>query len=157
MKISGTASDTGEEMSVKVADFSIDELNRLSGSVLSAGELKAKIENLPISADAKVLLFQFSRQVVRIGEKVIKIGQKVLETILDIIKAYPHTSFGVVFGAVAGALVGAIPIIGWVLGPVVTPLFILFGMSLGAVMDIADKAVERRIKASIAQYEPLRG
>jgi len=157
MNVRGIASDTGDEMTLELPDFSAEEIGQLSNLSLSSNELKSKIDNLAISADAKVLLFQFAKQVVRVGETVVKIGQKVLETILAVIKAYPHTSFGLVFGAVAGTLVGTIPMIGWVLGPLVTPIFILFGMSVGAVMDIADKAVERRIKASLAQYEPLRG
>lgn len=157
MKVSGTAFDSGEDMVIEVGDIEANEVEQLAEISLSGSALKAKIDNLAISADAKALLYQFSKQVIRVGEKAVKIGQKVLETILDVIKAYPNTTFGAVFGAVAGTLVASIPLIGWVLGPVVTPILVLFGISAGAVMDFADKAVERRIWASLAQYEPLRG
>ena len=156
MKVSGIAFDTGKDMAIEVGDNAFDEIRQLAATSYSVSELTAKIENLAISADAKVLLLQFSKQVIRVGEAVVKIGQKVLETVLQVIKTYPYTTFGAVFGAVAGALVTSIPLVGWVLGPLVTPLLVLFGISAGALMDFADKAVALRIKASLAQYEPLR-
>lgn len=156
MKVSGIVDDTGEAVFQEISDVSVEELQSLASLGLSSGELKAKIDNLAVSADAKALLFQVATKVIRVGETVIKIGQKILETVLEIIKAYPNTSFGVVFGAIAGTLVSSIPVIGWVLGPIVTPILVLFGMSAGAVMDFSNKAVERRVMASLAEFNALK-
>ncbi len=156
MKVSGIADDTGEAVTQEISDVSAEELQSMASLGLSPGELKAKIDNLAISADAKALLFQVATKVIRVGETVIKIGQKILENVLEIVKAYPNTSFGVVFGAIAGTLVSSIPVVGWVLGPLVAPILILLGMSAGAVLDFKDKAAEIHVKASLVQYDPLR-
>ncbi|WP_170560500.1 hypothetical protein [Ruegeria lacuscaerulensis] len=156
MKVSGIADDTGEAVTQEISDVSSEELQSMASLGLSSGELKAKIDNLAISADAKALLFQVATKVIRVGETVIKIGQKILETVLEVIKTYPNTTFGVVFGAIAGTLISSIPVIGWVLGPIVTPILILFGMSAGAVMDISDKALERRVMSSLAEFDALK-
>ncbi|NOD49990.1 MULTISPECIES: hypothetical protein [unclassified Ruegeria] len=156
MKVSGIASDTGEAVAQEISDVSVEELQSMATLGLSSGELKARIDNLAVSADAKVLLFQVATKVIRVGETVVKIGQKILETVFEVIKTYPNTSFGVVFGAIAGTLVSSIPIIGWVLGPVITPLLVVFGMTVGVAVDIADKAAERSIRTYLARFEPLK-
>ncbi|WP_406645691.1 hypothetical protein QEZ52_17135 [Aliisedimentitalea scapharcae] len=156
MKVSGIADDTGEAVTQEISDVSAEELQSMATLDLSTGELKAKIDNLDVSADVKALLFQIATKVIRVGETVVKIGQKILETVLTVIKSYPNTTFGVVFGAIAGTLISSIPVIGWVLGPVVTPILILFGMSAGAVMDISDKALERRVMASLVEFDALK-
>lgn len=156
MKVSGMATETGKYFTEEIPDLSSEELQQLTSLGLSSKDLKAKIDNLSISADAKVLLFQIATKVIRVGESVINIGQKVLESVLEIIRTYPNTSFGIVFGAVAGTLVSSIPVIGWVLGPLVAPILMLLGISAGAYLDFKNKAVETRIKSSLTLYDPLR-
>lgn len=157
MKVSGIAGDTKEAVTQEISDVSAEELQSMASLGLSSGELKAWIDNLAVSADAKVLLFQVATKVIRVGETVVKIGQKILELVMKIVESYPNSTFGLVFGAIAGALVGAVPIIGVVLGPLVTPILAALGLMLGAKQDFVDKALEARIREAQAFFDPLKG
>lgn len=156
MQISGIASDTGEERTDEIPEVSLDNLKQLTSLDLSSKQLKARIDNLSISADVKVLLFQIATKVLKVGETVIRIGQKVIEAVLKVLSMYPHTSFRFVFGAIAGALIGSIPLIGWVLGPLVTPILMALGLLSGAMQDFSEKAIETRVKASLTPFAPLK-
>ena len=70
-------------------------------------------------------------------------------------KEYPSATFGMIFGAIAGFLISAIPILGVVLGPIVTPLAIVFGLIIGVPQDIRDKALARKIAEANAVFSPL--
>ena len=52
-------------------------------------------------------------------------------------------------------MVGSVPIIGWVLGPIVTPIMIALGLTLGAKQDFMDKVLERRLSASVDPFKVL--
>ncbi len=95
------------------------------------------------------MLMKLAKKVIRVGEIVVKIGQKVLELVIKFVSRYPNTTFGAVFGAIAGYLVSSIPIIGFVLGPLVSPILLLVGVVYGAKSDLIDLAIEGRIKSSL--------
>ncbi|MDO6478449.1 hypothetical protein [Shimia thalassica] len=156
MRIEAKDMKAGESQKVDVREIAAPELEKLAFLELSNQELKARIDNLSVSADVKALLFKMAKGVLRVGSTVIKIGQKIIESIFQVLKRFPNASFGLVFGAIAGSLVTSVPIIGFILGPVVTPLFAAFGLVFGANADFADQAVERRVKEALATFEPLR-
>ncbi|MFW8596148.1 hypothetical protein [Cribrihabitans neustonicus] len=143
-------------MTTEISDENRESIEWLSQMGLKPSELKARIETLDISADAKVILLQLATKVVRIGETVVKIGQKVLELVFKFTSSYPNTTFGVVFGAIAGTLISSIPIIGFVLGPLVSPILLLLGIALGAKTDFVEKAMEARIKSSLEPFNALK-
>lgn len=87
---------------------------------------------------------------------VIRIGQKVLDTITAILSEFPMASTGTIFGAVFGYLVTSVPIIGFVLGPFIGALAIAFGFAVGAIQDLGNKALERRIRSSVVSFETLK-
>ena len=156
MRITGVAPDTGEQMTTEISDDNKENIEWLSQMGLKPHELKARIETLDISADAKVILLQLATKVVRIGETVVKIGQKVLELVFKFIARYPNTTFGIVFGAIAGTLVSSIPIVGFVLGPLVSPILLLLGIAFGAKTDLSEIAQETRIAERIrSSLEPF--
>lgn len=157
MQASGVSSDIGDQMVLELSDEQTEEVFKLASLEFTSSELKRKIDNLDVSADVKALLYRFATKAVRVGEKVIKIGQKILETIMKFISEYPNTTFGFVFGAIAGTLVGSVPLVGWVLGPLVTPIFMALGLVLGAKQDFSDKALESRVKASVTPFFAFNG
>ncbi|WP_412555278.1 hypothetical protein [Shimia sp. MIT1388] len=157
MQASGVSSDTGDQMVLELSDEQTEEVFKLASLEFTSSELKQKIDNLDVSADVKALLYKFTTKAVRVGEKVIKIGQKILETIIRVISEYPNTTFGFIFGAIAGTLVGSVPLVGWVLGPLVTPIFMALGLVLGAKQDFLDKALESRVKASVEPFFAFNG
>ncbi len=87
---------------------------------------------------------------------IIKIGRKVLEVVCILLREFPNATFGLIFGAVAGLLVASIPVIGFVIGPLVTPLAMAFGLSSGFFEDIQDKKMKRRVMEATASFETLR-
>ncbi|MCY4543398.1 MAG: hypothetical protein OXB95_13555, partial [Rhodobacteraceae bacterium] len=128
----------------------------LKSIALSEDELRNQVNRLPLSADAKRILFAVARATISAGKVVIRIGQKILETVMWLLRNFPNATTGLVIGAVLGWLVSSIPIIGVILGPVVTPLFAALGLAIGAVEDIKDKALEREIRNQVRQYDNLR-
>ena len=157
MKASGLAPDSGDQSIMDLSDDQVNEVFKFATLEFTSAQLQRNIDNLDVSADVKLLLFKVSTRVIRVGETVVKIGQKVLETALRFLRAFPNTTFGVIFGAIAGALLGSVPLVGWVLGPLVTPILLALGVVHGAKQDLLDKALESRIKASVMEYSVLDG
>lgn len=157
MKVTGSNPDTGEKAFADAPGLTDTIIKQLASLEFSKKELQAKIDNLPVSADAKILLYKLATGVIKIGSTAIKVGQKLLECVMKITSMYPNASFGLVFGAIAGTLVGTIPIIGVVLGPVVAPLFAVLGLTMGVKQDFLEKAIQARIQEAEALFKPLRG
>lgn len=110
--------------------------------------VKRKLENLDISADQKIQLWEkikiYAQAVFRVGTQIISIGRKIFDSVLFIIRSYPNTAAGVAVGAVLSVLVGAIPIIGWLLGGLASVILPLIGGILGYRDDLSVKAYRRR-------------
>ena len=96
----------------------------------------AWIESLEISADAKALLMSVANAAATVGDIVVSVGLKVIETIKWALERYPSTAFGIVVGGVLSWLVAGIPLIGFLIGPLLTPLFMAFGIGAGAISDM---------------------
>jgi len=122
---------------------------------MSDEAIRRMIDNLNVSADAKSLLYAFSKATIRAGEVVINIGRKIIDFIGQLFKEYPSATFGVIFGAIVGFLVSSIPVIGVVLGPIVTPLLVALGLVGGLIQDVQDKNLARKITDINASFAPL--
>lgn len=156
MIVEGVNQETGE--TYQVDSDKVDHEYIKSMSIFSKTDtyIKRKIDNLNISADAKSLLYSFSTATIKIGEYIIKIGRKIIDYIWKILDEFPNASFGLVFGAIAGFLVSSIPVLGVVLGPLVTPVLMASGLLGGTVEDLKDKALERKISEINGKFTPLR-
>ncbi|MGC9447911.1 hypothetical protein [Cereibacter johrii] len=106
-----------------------------------------RIERLNVSADVKALLRDLARITLRVGEAVVSIGRKIIDFAFELVKSYPSTTFGLATGLIVGTLVAGIPLLGPLLGPILTPLLSAFGLTLGALEDLKDGGVRRRIDA----------
>ena len=148
--------ETGKTMQMECAAESEDEIRDLLSFDLSEDMLKKRIGALAISADAKSVLFTITKTTIRVGSTVIKIGRKVLDIITTILGEFPMASTGAIFGAIFGYLVTSVPVIGFIFGPFVGALAIAFGLAAGAIQDLGNKALERRIKSSVVSFETLK-
>lgn len=148
--------ETGRAMQMECAAQSHEEIRDLLSFDLSEEALKKRLDALAISADAKSILFTIAKTTIRVGSVVLKVGRKVLDLIATAISDFPMTSTGTIFGAIVGYLVTSVPIIGMLLGPFVGTLAIAFGFAAGAIQDLRNKALERRILSSVATFYTLK-
>ena len=110
--------------------------------------VKRKLENLDISADQKMQLWEkikvYAQAVFRVGKQLISIGRKIFDSVLYIIRTYPNTAAGLAVGAVLSALIGAIPIIGWLLNGLASVILPLIGGILGYRSDRSVKGYKKQ-------------
>lgn len=156
MKITATNPETGEEFKTESNSITSEFIAMMADFEITDVGIKRMIDNLDVSADVKSLLYSFSKATIKVGEYVVKIGRKIIDYICNLFKAFPNVSFFMIFGAIAGLLVSMIPIIGWVLGPIVTPILMLAGMAVGIYEDLRDKQLERKVAEITAQFTPLK-
>ncbi|MFY0648861.1 hypothetical protein [Sulfitobacter geojensis] len=147
---------TGKTIQTSCAAEAESEIRDLLSFDLSEEALKKRIDALAISADVKSVLFTISKTTIRVGSLVVKIGRKVLDIVTTILTEFPMTTTGTIFGAIFGYLVTSVPIIGMIFGPFVATLAIAFGFATGAMQDMGNKALERRIRSSMASFDALR-
>lgn len=155
--ISGVNAETGEEVQVEIDNAESGFFEELLRLEFSEAQLKQLIDRLPVSADVKAMIFAFSKTTIRVGRQVINLGRKLLDLVMDTLRQFPNTAFGVLFGLIVGFLIGAIPIIGMVLGPLFTPITVALGLVGGMLEDLKDRNLERRLKEIYASFGPLKG
>lgn len=114
------------------------------------------LRRLPISADAKALLADLAKVTWKVGETAIQIGRRIISFILDLVKQFPHTAFGVIVGVTLTALIGAVPFLGPLLAPFLGPLLVAFGLAVGAVQDMRETALRTRVSILEAEMQALK-
>ncbi len=156
MKIEGQDPKTGGQFSAEADGLSDETLKNFLEFNLSDEEIRKKIDSLDISADLKSFLYSIATTTIRAGRAVVKLGKKVLEVIFGIMKDFPKATGFMVLGAVLGILVGSIPIIGFVLGPLVAPILVGLGLVVGGLEDIKDAALKRQVVKTVHDFEILK-
>lgn len=156
MIVEATEPETGKIIQMECTAQSEDEIQDLLSFDLSEESLKKKIDALSISADAKSVLFTIAKTTIRVGSLVVKIGRKVLDIVTKILDEFPMASTATIFGAIFGYLVSSVPIIGFVFGPFIGALAVAFGFAVGAMHDIGNKALERRVMSSVVSFDALK-
>ena len=148
----------GNKITVEIED---DKVNRLYEEFKSRGrpkrELNRMIDNLEISADAKVLIKSIMDAEIKVGDVVLRIGKRIIEIVSDIVKRFPNATFGLVLGVILSALIASIPIIGAILGTLLAPVLIAFGLGAGFMKDMKESPIVQAIKDATASLEPLKG
>jgi len=152
MKITAINPETGAESKSITSEF----IAMMADFEMTDEGIKRMIDKLDVSADMKSLIYTFSKATIKAGEYVLKIGRKIIDFICTLLKEYRHASFCMLFGVIAGLLISTIPIIGWLLGPIVTPLLTVTGMAYGLYEDMKDKQLERKIAEIAAKFSPLK-
>jgi len=156
MKIVAANAETDATYEAEANSVTSDFIQSMANFELTDDQIKRMIDNLNISADAKSLLYSFSRATLRAGEYVLKIGRKIIDYVCSLVKGHPNVSFGLIFGAMVSFLIASIPVIGFLLGPLVAPILIAFGMIGGLYEDLKDNQLERKIAEIQAKFSPLK-
>ena len=147
---------TGKSVKSLIGDLNADFFAQLSAFRLTEKNVKERIDNLNISADAKALLFSLNKITFSVGRAVIKIGKKIIDVIFSLIKNFPYLSFGVIFGLLLGALIAAIPLIGAALGSLATTIALALGVALGGLEEFKSDDLKKRIDNFVKDLSPLR-
>lgn len=99
-------------------------------------EIEHALSRMELSADTKLLLHKLMTTTARVGERIIEIGRYVVSFVLGLLKQFPGTVFGVCISITLSLLIANIPLIGGVLGALLGPLVIAFGLTIGALEDL---------------------
>jgi hypothetical protein len=151
------ANGSGGGFREKITDISDEVLDAFSAFEISEEKIKSMLDNLDISADVKAALYSISKATIRIGGKIIRIGRKIIDFVGLVMQEFTNASFGLIFGAIVGFLMASIPIVGFVLGPLIGPIAMAFGLVVGLYQDVQDKAMKRRIEEGNAKFSSLAG
>jgi hypothetical protein len=114
--------------------------------LLSIQEIERRIHNLAISADAKAILVDIARLTVEVGTTIVRAGQRILSFVIDLIREFPNTSFGLVAAFVVSSLIASVPLLGALLGPLLAPLLLALGLTAGAFVDLKERAMTSRVR-----------
>lgn len=155
VRVKGVSPDGRKEVEFDSELIEAKFIERMINFELTEQDLRRRIDRLTVSADVKSLLYALARASITVGKQVVRIGRKVIEFVCTLLKEFPKVAFFALLGAIAGFLVASIPIIGIVLGPILTPIAIAVGGALGALEDIRDQALKRKIAEFHAQFAPL--
>lgn len=107
------------------------------------------------SADAKALLAQLATVTVEVGGRLVEAGRRILSFALEMAKAFPNTLFGVVVAIIMSVLIASIPFLGGILGPLLAPILLAYGLGSGAITDMKEGALRRRVEALEAEFRAM--
>jgi len=157
MLVEAIAKGPGQTFSEEIPSITSSILEMFADLDFTDKKIKEVLDRLNVSADAKSALYAVSKATLRIGQTVVKIGRKIIDCIVKLIEEFPTAGLGLIIGGILGFLVGAIPVLGFLLGPIVTPIFMAIGIVGGVAMDIHDKLLAKRIAEINRKFAPLAG
>ena len=132
MKIKAYNPKSGKPFEVEASGFdepgAIEYFNSFD---LTMEDLVRRIGGLPLSAEAKKMLLDFSSTKVWADANAIWIGRKILEKFLELVRHNPHASAGAILKAVIVRLTTNIPILAHLLEPIISPLYAARGPAHG--------------------------
>lgn len=155
MKVKGSSPDGKKTVEFESERIDAEFVDRMTTFDLSEEEIRKRIERLDVSADVKSLLLALTKASISVGRQLIRIGRKIVDLVCKLINEFPKLTFLALLGAIAGFLVASIPLLGLVLGPILTPISIAVGAAFGVLEDLKDHALTRRIREFQAQFAPL--
>jgi hypothetical protein len=113
----------------------------------SQRSLRSKIENLPISADAKSLLMDLAQLTLKVSGKLIAIGRKILALALDLARKFQNVIFGMLIALLLSVVLATIPLLGPSIAALLTPIMLAFGIVKGAIEDFRNMGVQTELDA----------
>lgn len=146
----------GSTQTIEIEPISAESMQEFTRNRLSDDKLKSYLVNLDISADAKQLIDDLSKIVIKVGNHVIQFGKKIIEIVIMLVQKYPNTTFGLILGLIMTAIIATVPIVGWILSPLVGPLLLAVGLSLGYLEDLKDIGLKRKVAEISAHFSELK-
>ena len=148
--------ETGERFYVDLDDARYADLKRFMREQMTDKKLERYLDNLPISADAKVALAEFSKVTLRIGEEIFKIGKRIIEIAVYLAAEFPNMTFAIVIGSLLWALVSSLPIIGAALNALASLIIVVLGVK-GLIEDIGNRAYRGKLEKAQRAFAPIAG
>jgi hypothetical protein len=156
MKVEAVDPTTGEKISADLTPEQVAGLENLDQERMSDSKLNTYINDMNLSAGEKAFILDMKTATLRSGEKTIQVGRRVIEIAVALQAQFPLTTFGLIVGLVTSILIASIPILGSILGGVVTPIAITIGLAWGFSEDFKDKALYQKFTDATAKFDRLK-
>lgn len=124
-------------------------------SALPIRKIAEGLDRLALSADAKALLMDLARITTKVGNAVIAIGRKIMSIVLDVVRSFPRTTFGLIIAVTITMFITMIPLLGAAIAGVVGPILAAFGVGVGAIQDAMDRDFGIHIRNVIDGFASL--
>lgn len=119
----------------------MEKLTMILPHPLQRRDLIERLDRIALSADAKVLVEKVIGTTIEIGGRIFEFGRHLLTFVLDLAKRFRGVAFGVCMALTVSALVASTPLVGAFLAPMLSPLLLAFGLTMGALEDIRNGAL----------------
>ena len=111
------------------------------------------IDNWEMNAQVKEICKALVSMTKTIGGYVVRIGKWLFNIIKDIAKQimskFPNLVIGAAIGFAFGLVFSSIPLLGWLLGGVVTPLLTIGGAALALLHDAQNSLIVKKVTAEV--------
>lgn len=142
------ATDKTYAFATVFGDFTLD-LSALLEARLDTPErraaLKARLHDLNLAKEDKGLLWSLVDKGVTVADRVLRVGQLALEVLVSVAERFPNALCGLVVGLAAQALLGAVPLLGWILAPLLGGLTVAI-LTLGGLALDVKRAVQLEVR-----------
>jgi len=159
MHIEAVNPESGEKVSAEIADLTPAQLDPLTREYSTEQQLRSQIENLPYSAEVKVILFKLAKFTVTVADATVQIGKRIIEIAIMLSAKYRHATFALIVACLLTLLISMIPLIGPILAAFLGPLLALLGLAVGIWEDL--KREDPKFSAVIVEagglFSPLAG
>lgn len=111
----------------------------LDGQCGPSRQYNAFIDDLDCDARIKRVLRECLKRTATIGRKVLRIGRIVFDFILkeweNIKRRFPNTAAAIMIAVILKVIISSMPFIGFILGAVVAPIYLLVVIGVGLLKD----------------------
>lgn len=142
------ATDKRYTFETAFGDYKVDLsalLEARLGTPQRRAALKARVHCLDLAKEDKGLLWGLVDQGVVVADRTLWVGQLALEVLVSVAEKFPNTGCGLVLGLAAQALLGTIPLLGWILAPLLGSL-VAVALTLGGLVLDVRHAVKREMQ-----------
>lgn len=146
MLVEITNPETKQLVAVEVDNIDVDALKEQFKLNFSAAEFRRMIDNLDIPAEVRVLLTELLNFSIKVGTEVLEVGKKIIEVVKALAKNFPHITAGIIIAVVLSFLVSCIPVLGFLLSWICTPLFLLVGVGAGIWKEYENTDLGKALK-----------
>ncbi len=102
----------------------------------TTAKLRKALFRLNISISDKNVLWKLTEFTVRVGDRVLYFSQRILEIIAEIAARVPMTICATIVGVTLKAMLTAVPVLGWIVGPLIGSLLTFGLQALGLTYDL---------------------
>ncbi len=140
---------TGETVQMELDEATPQRLAELLAPQASQTRVRQQVDNLPYRRDVKAILGELAAMTLKLGGVVLHVGRKLLELVFALVQRYPNTSCYTLIEYALGSLISSIPLLGWLLGWLVLPLFTALGLAIGGWSDLKTQQQVQQLQEQI--------